>query len=128
MSVKLCWRLLGFRDQPDTSMRPVESVAIPWGSAPATGGLPPALVTAVVAVPPEPKLESGPPLVLYRATAKRRGVAPLSGAEPTATILPSDWIFRAYACSPREDMYLPPKSVVTLPSPSKLVSSEPFVL
>ena len=54
----------------------------------------------------------------YRANPK---CAPLAlSADPAATILPSDCIATAYAASE-----LPAKSVVTLPSPLKLVSRLP---
>lgn len=49
-------------------------------------------------------------------------VATPSLLSPATTILPSDWMAKAYACSS------PPKSMVTLPSPSTVGSRTPLWL
>ena len=73
---------------------------------------------SVVTLPSVSKVVSSAPVVVYRKTAKSLLLV------PATTIFPSLWIATAFAVS----AVLVPMSVVTLPSVSKEVSSDPSVL
>ena len=73
---------------------------------------------SVVTLPSVSKVVSREPSVAYRAMAKSLLLL------PATSIFPSLWIATAFAVS----AVLVPMSVVTLPSVSKVVSSDPSVL
>ena len=101
--------------------RPRRSCRRP-GSPPRSRRLAAAEVGPLLAVPGEGGVERAVGVVAgeREVAAGQPRVAP---ATPTATILPSAWIATAVGADGA-----PPKSVVSLPSPAKLVSSEPFGL
>ena len=79
---------------------------------------------SVVTLPSLSKEVSSEPSALYRTTAKFPLLGAMPPLLPATMIFPSLWIATAFAVS----VVLVPMSVVTLPSVSKVVSSEPSVL
>ena len=79
---------------------------------------------SVVCLPSVSKVVSSDPSVLYRTTAKFPLLRAMPPLLPATTIFPSLCIATAFA----ESVVLVPISVVTLPSVSKVVSSDPSVL
>jgi hypothetical protein len=70
-------------------------------------------------LPPDPNAVSSTPLLRRRATQKRSGAVVSLAVLPATTILPLGWIRTTFAAS------APPKLIVLLPSPEKLVSRSP---
>ena len=91
-----------------------DDLAVGLERHPVRPSLPP---KSVVCLPSPEKLVSSDAV---RVVAGEREVGSVPPVSPTATILPFAWMATAFA--------RPPKSVVCLPSPEKLGSSEPFGL
>ncbi len=106
--------LLPLSDDPKTMILPLPSIA----TLEAVASL---LPKSVVSMPSVLKLVSSVPSELYRATAKSVRLA--LNEVPATTILPLPSIATLEATPP-----LLPKSVISLPSVSKLVSSVPSTL